>query len=59
MVEGGAGPVRRRVAERAILREPRGLVGRVCRPVVVGLVAIPAGRAGQVGEGSAMATRAL
>lgn len=45
MIEGRAGPVRDRVpmAERAILREPGGLVRRIGRPVEVCQVAVDTG----------------
>ena len=47
MVERGAVPIHRRMAGGTILREIDGLVRRIVGAVVVGLVAVPAGRAGQ------------
>ena len=47
VVEVGPGPVGRSVAAGAVLGEPQSFVGRVRRPVVVGLVAVPTSRAGQ------------
>ena len=61
MVKGRGGPVHRRrtVTQRAILRESRGFVRRVHRPVVVAQMAIDAGPAGQVVVVIGVARRAL
>src|ERR1035438_2285637 len=49
MVKRGAGPVEGRgsVAQGAVLRESGGLMWRVGGPIVISLVAVPAGPAGQ------------
>jgi len=59
VIERGTSPIGRGVAARTVLREAGRLVWRVGGAVVIGLVAIPTGRAGQAVIAADVALRAL